>query len=236
MAQGSICLVFDDGYLTDKTQGLQAQLDRGMIPKGTSFICGSYVLGSDAKRLHVNDCIDLINNGWELGDHMYQHGIPGGGGAVIDMTPAELRENLNQTNEFFETYLNIPKPKHMACPGARCTQLMCDVISLERESIRVGQSKLVTPLSNKYAIPCCSAGLTDDHGNDLTYKYIDDAVSFGYCAVLLFHELTVDNGMLTRYNSVLDYGLKNGIRFVNFTEMCNLYGLVGQKTIDIYKS
>ena len=92
--QGYICIAFDDGNKTDLTIGVQEQLNRGMIPKGTSYIIGKYVAewAEGSPKMNTNDCLEMLGYGWDLEDHSYSHSYDGN---MTQMTTAELNQELD---------------------------------------------------------------------------------------------------------------------------------------------
>lgn len=140
--QGHICFVFDDGFVSDLT-AMQEQINRGINPKGTSFIIGG-AIGGDG-RLTVEQCKTLLNNGWDLQDHSWSHMNP----HIHEMTGNELRADLKRMDDFFTNSLGVSKPKHYSIPGGTMTKLMQNVIGRERRTMMVGGSKILTSSSNR---------------------------------------------------------------------------------------
>jgi len=225
--QGCIAVVIDDGRKTDLTVGLQEQLNRGMIPKGTSYIVGNYI-GSSDDYLSVSDCKTLLNNGWDLEDHTYTHGV--GDDSFYLKTGDEIRAELQEMNDFFVETLGTAKPKHWSIPGGSLNRKILDIVGRERETIMVGGSKFITPYSNALMLPSYdisptynqSATSADSSRTITIRKIIDDCVKYGYGCALFCHELE-EQTEIDAYRDVLDYGLWSGARFVTVSELWELY-------------
>lgn len=229
MKRGYIGVKFDDGYKSDLTLGLQAQLDRGMKPRGTSYICGQFVINGNTGRLNVNDCKELVEAGWTLGDHTFTHTLEG---ALLTMTGDEIRLELSQMNDFFREYLNMPKPRIFNCPGGKIGRKAVEIISLEREGIAFGQPGVfVTPMTNRLNLPTTSFAYSDNGGD--AYALIDDAMENGYAINFGFHEMTVGDASYTAYCNILDYGLKIGATFVSMDDELDIFGMKAIRAVDV---
>lgn len=224
---GYIAIVIDDGRKTDVTVGLQKQLDRGMTPKGTSYIVGSYI-GSSDSWMDVSDCKTLLDNGWDLQDHTYTHGVYDD--AFWTKTGNEIREELQLMNDFFTETLGTAKPKHWSIPGGTLTRKILDVVGRERETIMVGGSKFITPYSNALMFPSFDISPTYNqtktsalsNRSATIYKVIDDCVTNNYACALFCHELE-EQSEIDAYTDVLDYGLKSGAQFVTVSELYDIF-------------
>lgn len=223
--RGYICIVFDDGFKTDLTIGLQEQLDRGMTPKGTSYIIGSAVENwySGSTRMNADDCREILSHGWDLQDHSYHHYLTQfDGGGMENMTYAQLNEELDASDNLFRNVLGIYEPEHFSIPGGTLTKLMMDAIGARRKTIMVGGGKMITPYTNRLTVP--SFDISTFNAN--IDKIIDDTVEFGLASVLYAHELS-DATAVAQYRHVLDYGLASGAEFVNVRDLWELFNWKG---------
>lgn len=231
MNQGCIALVIDDGHKTDLTVGLQEQLNRGMTPKGTSYIVGSYI-GSADTWLTVDDCKELLDNGWDLQDHTWRHGVYDD--AFWQKTGEEIRAELQQMNTFFEETLHTAKPEHWSIPGGSLNRRILDIVRRERKTIMVGGSKFITKRSNALMLPSFDisptynqSAISTDSSRIITIrKVIDDCVKYGYGCALYCHELS-DSAEKDAYRDVLDYGKWAGAKFVTVSELYDIYKPIG---------
>lgn len=228
--RGYIAFVWDDGFLTDKTIAMQMQLDRGLNPKGTSYIIGQAVLGTSANRLHVDDCLEMLDNGWDLQDHTFTH--PTTTHQFVDFTGTEMREELQKSNDFFVNTLHTAIPQHWSIPGGTLTKKVLDVVGRERKTIMVGGSRFITPYTNALTFPSFDISPTYEYiasrdasttDRKLTIrKVIDDVVKYGYGAVLYCHEM-VDQSEIDAYEDALDYALQSGSQLVTVSEMYDIF-------------
>lgn len=227
--RGYICFVWDDGFLTDKTVALQEQLDRGISPKGTSFLVGSTVIGSSLDRLHVSDCLEMLDAGWDFEDHTYTH--PVGTTQFADLTGDEMREQLQESNDFFTDVLHTAKPDHWSIPGGTLTKKILDIVGRERKTIMVGGSRYITSLTNGLMLPSFDMSPTYQYTSNLDTggvrkntirKVIDDVVKYGYGAVLFGHDMT-NADEVDAYTDALDYSLASGAQLVTLSEMYEIF-------------
>ena len=216
--RGYLCIVFDDGFKTDLTIGLQEQLDRRMTPKGTSYVIGHAVDNwySGSTRMNADDCKELLSYGWDIQDHSYHHYLTNPG--MEDMTYEELNEELDLSDNFFRNTLGIYQPEHFSIPGGTLTKLMMDAIGARRKTIMVGGGKILTPYTNRLTVT--SFDIPNYYAN--IDKIIDDTVEFGLASVLYAHELS-DSTAVEQYRHVLDYGLNSGAEFVNVRDLWELF-------------
>lgn len=226
--RGYICFVWDDGFLTDKTVALQKQLDRGIDPKGTSFVIASSVLGTNSDRLHIADCKEMLDYGWDIQDHTFSHSL---NPSFSEMTGEQIREDLQRANDFFINTLNTAKPEHWSVPGGTLSRKLLDVVSRERKTIMVGGSRFITPYTNALMLPSFDISPTYEYISDLDEsgdrkqtirKVIDDVVKYGYGAVLYCHEMS-DLAEVEAYEDALDYAIASGAQLVTLTEMYNIF-------------
>ena len=97
---GAIAITFDDANSSDMLVGMQAMIDRGLEPKGTSYIPGSYV--GKTNRLTIENIVQMLSLGWDIQCHSYYHTIGGVNGGMTSMTVQELMNDMKLQNDFFE--------------------------------------------------------------------------------------------------------------------------------------
>lgn len=227
--RGYICFVWDDGFKTDKTVAMKMQLDRGLKPKGTSFIVGYHVVNNEPARLNIEECREMLDYGWDFQDHSYSHPVITSD--FVDLTGDEMRADLQQMNDLFENKLHIPKPEHWSIPGGTLNEKVLNVVGRERKTIMVGGSRFITPYSNALMLPSFDISpkykyidYLDESGDrkQTIRKVIDDVVKYGYGAVLYCHEMS-DSAEIEAYKDALDYSIASGAQLVTLTEMYNIF-------------
>lgn len=231
MNNGYIAIKFDDGNASDYTVAYQEQLKRGMTPKGTSFLIGSYIVNENPNSLTIAQCKELRDAGWSLQDHSYSH--PSGESALINMTGDQILSQLHQQNEFFADYLNMPKPRIFQCPNGAINKLMQNVISLERDAIVFGQPYvLTTPFTNRFEMGTTFHEPQEGDPADIVFRLIDDAMENGYAVNFGFHAMDVGSSGHKAYCDILDYGIRVGATFVTLEEEIDIFQLKGIHRLD----
>lgn len=228
--RGYICFVWDDGFKTDKTVAMQMQVDRGLSPKGTSFLIGNHVINDEPTRLNIAECKEMLDLGWDFQDHSYSHPVITS--QFVDLTGDEMREDLQLMNDLFENYLHIPKPEHWSIPGGTLSEKVLNVVGRERKTIMVGGSRFITPYSNALMLPSFdisplyeyteSRDITTSNRKITIRKVIDDVIKYGYGAVLYCHNMAEQTEM-EAYEDALDYAITSGAQLVTLTEMYNIF-------------
>lgn len=207
MKQGLLAITFDDGFKTDLTVGLQEQLNRGMEPKGTSYIISSY---TGANRLTNEDKLTLVNHGWDLQCHSHTHPLGGPGGGMTGLTAEELRQEMQNVNKHFVEDLGLPPPEHHSLPGGAYNKLILDVIGKYRKTMRTTTKRFFRNNIN---------GAVLTLGDEENFRQtIDICMKYGVYAILLFHELDTEE-KVDHYKAVLDYVQETGIRLVTISEL-----------------
>jgi len=212
MRQPLLMITFDDGFKTDLTIGLQEQLNRGMSPKGTSFIApGLY----PALRLSAEDQLELINNGWDIQCHSYNHPVNTG---FDNLTAEEIHQEMQAINEYFATVLNLPPPQFHAYPGSRHNKLVRDIVGRYRLAMRTTDERFISPKPDWHQVPSFNS---EDTAENLLPKYrwvIEQCEKHGLCASILFHALDTED-KIAGYTGLLDLVQKSNVKLVTFTEM-----------------
>lgn len=213
MKEGLIAITFDDGFVTDLTVGLQAQLDRGMEPKGTSYIIPSWTASN---RLSASQQLELVNNGWDLQCHSYTHTTGGPNGGSTGLTAAQLHQEMQNVNAYFETTLGLPAPEHHAYPGGASNTLMHNIWGRYRKTLRTTQAEFCPTKPNRYRVPSIGFGNTSNLA--AYYRIIDACDRHGLYMIAVLHELAGD--LVAHYGAILDYiKAKTNVRLVTISEL-----------------
>lgn len=217
MRQGMIALTFDDGYKTDLTVAMQKQLDRGMEPKGTSYIISAY---TGESYLDASEKLTLVNNGWDLQCHSHTHTLGGPDGGMTGLTAEELHQEMQNVNAHFQDDLGLPPPEHHAYPGNANNKLIRDILSLYRKSMRVGGSRFCSWSPDLTRLPCFNSEYGTNVNSLEKIKWVIDMCSkHGLYAIINFHELKDEETV--RYGQILDYMLEKKIRIASHRELYN---------------
>lgn len=214
MKKAMVALTFDDGFKTDLTVGLQMQLDRGMTPKGTSYIVPSFV---SAVRLTPAEQMQMASAGWDLQCHSQNHVLGGPQGGSSGLTADELHKSMQDVNAYFES-LGLPHPEHHAYPGGANTKLMRDIWGTYRKTLRTTQNWLFTENINFQQLP----SQTVENPANLEYykKYLLTAKKYNLHCTLFLHELATPE-MQEHYGKLLDFMIDEKINLVTISEMYN---------------
>lgn len=222
MREGMIAITFDDGFATDLTVALQSQLDRGMTPKGTSYIITNKVDG--VGRLSTDNVLSLVNNGWDVQCHSHTHPLDGPQGGMTGLTAAQLHQEMQNVNAYF-TSIGLPAPDHHAFPGGDYNKLIRDVVGRYRKTMRTTTGSYATFLTQlpPWRVRPVSA-FNFDTASAATLNNIKWAIrtckKYGLGAILFSHEFTSPE-QIAQYGAILDYCLEQKIRLVTISEMYN---------------
>jgi peptidoglycan/xylan/chitin deacetylase (PgdA/CDA1 family) len=209
---GVIAMGWDDGSATDLTVACQMQIDRGMIPKGTSFIIGSYNTGT---WLSDEQKVELSDKGWDLQCHTYSHI------RVDELTAAQIRADLLLNDAYFES-LGLPKPQHLAFPFGLYTAEAGMVASRYRKSMRSTQTGFFQRGVNLWQIPEFNVNVyTETEGSVGITRLIDIAVKHDLMMVTNNHSFA-NQDEIDIYGEILDHAIRSGIRMVTFSELYEL--------------
>ena len=215
---GAIAITFDDANSSDMTVGMQAMIDRGLKPKGTSYIPGSYV--GKTNRLTIDNIITMLSLGWDFQCHSYYHNIGGVNGGMTSMTAQELMDDMQLQDNFFENEIGIPAPQHHAYPGGASSQMMHNIMGRYRDSFRTTQAQFFSKGVDKYRIPAFSfEGTTLEKIEE--YKIlIDYSIENDLPLMAFIHDLYTED-KISAYGQILDYVVDSKIKLMTVTEMYN---------------
>lgn len=211
MARPLLMITFDDGYKTDMTVGMQEQLNRGLEPKGTSFIAPGLF---PELRLTKAEQMEMINQGWDIECHTYNHPVDVG---FDNLTAPEIHTEMQLINEHFES-MGLPFPQFHAYPGSKNNKLVRDIVGRYRLAMRTTDEGFITDKVDWHQVPSFNSATTSDI---LIPKYqwmTDQMVKQGFCASVHFHALDTPDKILG-YTTLLDLVLEKNIKLVTFTEM-----------------
>lgn len=213
---GAIAIAFDDANSSDMTVGMQALLDRGLEPKGTSYIPGSYV--GKTNRLTIENIVQMLSLGWDIQCHSYYHTIGGVNGGMTSMTAQELMDDMQLQDNFFENEIGIPAPRHHAYPGGASSQMMHNIMGRYRDSFRTTQAQFFSKGVDKYRIPAFSfEGTTIEKIEE--YKKIIDYVMANDLPIIVFLHDLYDEDKINAYGQILDYIKSKNTKLVTVSEL-----------------
>jgi len=210
--QGLIAFTWDDGHKTDVTVALQEQLDRGMEPKGTSYIITG---ASPTNRMNIAEKLTLVNNGWDLQCHTHNHPL---GPNLTGHTAEQLHEEMQLSNAHFRDELGLPEPKHLAYPGGGHNKLVRDIVGLYRTTMRTTVPMPLSKKPNWHEIPSFPF---DPENLERNIRIIDACVDYGLCATFYAHEFD-SQARIDAYRAMLDHCLNRKIRLVTMTELYDI--------------
>jgi len=210
--RGVLSLSFDDGNKTDLTIGYQGMIDRNIKPRGTTFLIPSFVAPT---RLTLQERIDLINGGWDMECHTYNHAYAPD---LTELTPNEIREELKLVNEYFIDILGIPSPTVIAYPGGATNDYVKGIIKPFRKMARGTQEGFIT--RNPDMLELQSFSFITNTLDKL--KWVIDMVNtYGLYADIRMHELETTED-IEKYGLLLDYIKQTNTRLVDMRELYQL--------------
>lgn len=214
--RGVIAMTWDDGYKTDMSVAMQAQVDRGMTPKGTTFVIGSM---TGPTRLTPAEKVGLVDSGWDLQCHSYTH--PVGVGGLTGLTAAQLHDEMRNNNAHFAS-LGLPAPEFMAYPGNAHNKLVRDVCGRYRKMARSDAGMFITRRTPKMYLPTFGFdNIATPAAFDSALAHITLAAKHDYVMTTMMHEFDTPE-KIAAYGLLLDHIIRLKIRMVTITELYRL--------------
>lgn len=210
--RGTIAITFDDGNKTDLTVGAQVQIDKGLSPKGTSYVIGSSI-GNAGHTMTVNDLHTLVAMGWDVQSHSYSH-------FNFDIkTTREIYDDIVAQENFFRTNQLAP-PRHLAFPQGQRDLEALSVVKRTMLTSRVTEHALFDRSVDIYNLP--TIAFNGNSGDTAIISPKLEAISkYGYMATIMIHQLETE-GKVTEYGLFIDAIIGLDIRLVTISEMYDL--------------
>jgi len=120
-----VCITIDDGTETDYSVFYPKLKDKDLT--ATSYIIGNNI--NKSGFMTSDQLIEMKLSGWGLECHTFTHP------RLAELPEEEIREQLVLNNQFFES-IGMPKPIHLAPPFGSVNQLVRDVASEYRKTLR----------------------------------------------------------------------------------------------------
>ena len=222
MKPGTLAFVFDDAYKTDLSVGMQAQLDRGWEPKGTSYLITSY---TGELRLTVEEKLTLLDNGWDLQCHSHTHPLDPN---FTGMTSDEIHEEMQNVNAHFVNDLGIPPPEHHTPPGGATGQntLVRNIVMRYRKTMMGRREKFIGPKPIMNLLSSNGgSGLAQHKTMSELRNWMELCLKHGFHMAMSFHMLDTPE-LVDRYNEILDHVEDTQIQLVTISE---LYKILTQR-------
>ena len=205
---GKLLLTFDDGKVTQYTNGLPLFKEKGV--KATLYVRLNI---QGAEYLTIDEADSLYKYGMDLQGHALSHS------ELIYLTNDSIIEELAITDSIFLAN-GFPLPEHLAYPSGLSDERVRTLVSTLKKTGRTVSGRYFNKKHDKFLLPSIALDNTDDTAMIYFKSYMDRAKADTLAMIFYGHDIGAGTGISVAYlEEIIDYADSIGLDIITISEL-----------------